>query len=434
MPHRYLIIGDGVAGIAAAEVIQRQGAAGDLLLIGDEPHPFYSRPGLAYYLSGELPEKQLFLPQAHPFQRVQARAVAIQPQAQRVTLDNGQTLSYERLLLATGSRAVAVSIPGAELEGVVKLDNLADTQHILKLARRAKRAVVVGGGITALELAEGLKARGLKTYYLLRRDRYWRNVLDPMESSIVERRLAEDGIELLHHTELAQILGKNNRVVGVQTRDGRQLACELVALAVGVKPCLELAEAAGLATDRGILVNEYLQTSAPAIFAAGDVAQVFDPLLGRAGLNTLWPAARAQGEVAGRNMAGANLAYRKEVALNVTRLAGLTTAIIGAVGRGRDDDVIGIVRGDSETWRQLPDSIAAQAQFEVNRLRLMVGSRTLVGAVVMGDQTLSRPLYQLIARQVDITPIREQLLNPETQLADLLTDFWTGWRNTHGAS
>ncbi len=108
MPHRYLIIGSGVAGIAAAEAIQRHDAAGDLLLIGDEPHPFYSRPGLAYYLSGELPEKQLFLPQDHPFQRVQARAVAIQPQAQRVTLDNGQTLSYERLLLATGSRAVAL--------------------------------------------------------------------------------------------------------------------------------------------------------------------------------------------------------------------------------------------------------------------------------------------------------------------------------------
>ena len=120
--------------------------------------------------------------------------------------------------------------------------------------------------------------------------------------------------------------------------------------------------------------------------------------------------------------------------INVTRLAGLTTTIIGAVGQGSDKDAPGIVRGDSETWRQMPDSIAAQSHFEVNRLRLTVGKQTLLGAIIMGDQTLSGPLYHLVANRIEITPIREQLLNPKTHLADLLADFWTSWREQHGAS
>jgi NAD(P)H-nitrite reductase large subunit len=127
-------------------------------------------------------------------------------------------------------------------------------------------------------------------------------------------------------------------------------------------------------------------------------------------LDTLWGPAREQGVVAGVNMVGSRTVYQKQVAFNVTRLAGLTTTIIGKVGRGRDDDLVSIARGDSECWRELPEVIVAQDRFEVNRLRLLVDQRKLVGAVVMGDQTLSRPVYELVARGADITPIRELLL------------------------
>lgn len=427
---RYLIIGTGVAGVAAAEAIRRQEPTAHIRLVGDEPDGFYSRPGLAYYLTGELSEKQLFLQQARAFDTVTARAVAIRPQTRQVQLDSGDALPYDRLLIATGSGAVPLSLPGSELTGVVKLDNLADVRHILKLARKAKRAVVVGGGITALEMAEGLQARGLKTSYLQRGDRYWRGVLDETESRLVEARLRHDGIELHHHTELAAVIGKKGRVVSVKTTTDQYIPCELVAIAVGVRPNLELARAAGLQIERGIVVNEFMQSSQPDIFAAGDVAQVFDPLSGQAVLDTLWPTARAQGEAAGRNMAGAQQPYRKSVPLNVTRLAGLTTAIIGAVGRGSDDDVTGIARGDSETWRQLPDSIAAQSNFEVNRLRLMVGQSTLLGAIVMGDQTLTGPLHRLISEQADISAIRDELVAANGRLADLIADFWSDLNRT----
>jgi hypothetical protein len=126
--------------------------------------------------------------------------------------------------------------------------------------------------------------------------------------------------------------------------------------------------------------------------------------------------------------------YRKPAAFNVTRLANLTTTIIGTVGSGRDEDVVGIVRGDSETWRQLPDAIAAQADFNINRLRLLVGESTLLGAMVIGDQTLSRALQHLVIQQVDIRPIRPLLLQPNPPLVDILTNFWTHRKNGNAAA
>jgi NADPH-dependent 2,4-dienoyl-CoA reductase/sulfur reductase-like enzyme len=206
-----------------------------------------------------------------------------------------------------------------------------------------------------------------------------------------------------------------------------------VAIAIGIRPRKELAESAGLETERGILVDEYLRTSAADIFAAGDVAQVYDPLLGMSVLDSLWGPARNQGTVAGLNMAGVSIPYEKPVAFNVTRLAGLTTTIIGSVGHGQDDDLLGIARGDSETWRKLPDVITAQNDFEVNRLRLMVGKRTLRGAIVMGDQTISRPLQKLISERADISAIREQLMVPGAPLADLVVTFYTKWDEVHAA-
>jgi hypothetical protein len=132
-------------------------------------------------------------------------------------------------------------------------------------------------------------------------------------------------------------------------------------------------------------------------------------------------------------MAGAGNPYYKRTPFNVTRLAHLTTTIIGAVGGGKDEDVLGIVRGDSESWRQLPDAIAAQSDFDVNHLRVLVGERTLVGAILMGDQTLSAPLQRLVTDQVDITPIHARLLQPKAPVADLIADFWTEWRSQNAA-
>lgn len=436
---RYVIVGSGIAGMSAAETLRQRDPSAEITVVSEEPHDFYSRPGLAYLLSGEIPEKQLF-----PLSRAELRDLKLkwiktsvarmQPDAHTLTLASGQSVPYDRLLLAPGSTAVAPDFPIGALKGVVKLDNLDDARHILRLAQRGRTAVVVGGGITALELVEGLRARGMTVHYFLRGERYWSNVLDETESRIVENRLRAEGVAVHYHTEVKQIVGKQGWVVGVETVAGERLSCHLVAFAIGVRPRFDLARQAGLATDRGMVVNEFMQTSASDVYAAGDVAQVYDPRSKRAILDTLWSTALAQARAAGTNMAGAPTPYVKGIAFNVTRLAGLTTTIIGAVGSGKDQDLLTIARGDSESWRLAPAARIVSDQQEVNRIRLLVGERTLVGALVMGDQTLSRPLQNLIAAQVDITPIRENLKANPAGLVPAIQDLHRQWERAGHAS
>jgi len=432
----YVIIGSGVAGIAAIEAIRSIDSASSITLIGDDPYGFYSRPGLAYYLTGELHDKALFPRTAEDLRKLnffylRGQATKILRAGHILELDTQSTVSYGRLLIAVGAQALPLEVPGADLEGVLKLDHMSDAKLILKHARRGKSAVVVGGGITALELAEGLLSRGMRVHYLLRGDRYWSNVLDEHESRIIEHRLQEEGVTLHHHAEVIEVTGGHAKVSAVRLLNGQLLKCDLLAYAIGIRPRVGLAKQAGLAIDRGILVNEYLQTNDPDVFAAGDVAQAYDPMSGRSILDSLWTPARQQGFTAGLNMAGEKTAYLKAPPFNVTRLAGLTTTIIGTVGRGRDDDLVGIARGDSETWRQLPDSIVAQTGFEVNRLRLLVGEKTLLGAIVMGDQKLSFPLEKMITNNMDISPIRERLLAPNARIGDIVAEYWAGVNTRH---
>lgn len=435
---RYLIIGLGAAGISAAETIRKLDARGEITLVSEERDGYYSRPGLAYYLTGEIPEEQLYPFRQGDFQRYQLSRVygqvrQILPEQQQVVLQNGKKLGYDRLLIATGARAVTARVPGNELRGVVKLETLQETRQILKMASKNRQAVVVGGGITALEIVEGLRTRGVRVDYFVRGERYWSNVLDETESRIVEQRLKEEGVRIHYHSELAEILGKEGRVIGVRTIDGRQLRCDLVGVAIGVAPRKELGEIAGLKVDKGILVDESMRTSIPDIFAAGDVAQVYDPILGKAIVDSLWDPARAQGRTAGMNMAGQPAQYCKGSPFNVTRLAGITTTIIGNVGVGEDDpDVVGIVRGDSEGWRHTSGGLAVESHCEINRLRLILGESNVIGGVVMGDQAMSRAVQHLVTQRIDIRSIRQKLLVPDVSIEGTLSDFLAELKSRDG--
>lgn len=430
---KYVIIGAGVAGFAAVEAIRSIDKISEIVMISDDPNGFYSKPGLAYYLTGELHDKALFPRTKDDYKKlnfnyVSGRVTHILRADHALIIDGKMRLTYNKLLIAVGARATPLEVPGSELDGVVKLDHLNDAKNIIKHARKGKTAIVVGGGITALELTEGLRSRGMNVNYLLRGDRYWSNVLDQHESKVVEHRLQEEGVNLLYNAELQEIMGRNGRMNSVRLQDGRTIKSDMVAYAVGIRPCLELVKQANFALDRGILVDEHLQTNDPDVFAAGDVAQVYDPLTGHSVLDSLWNPAREQGNAAGLNMAGRKTAYLKSAPFNVTRLAGLTTTIIGTVGRGNDKDMIGIARGDSETWRELPEAIVAQNGFDVNHMRLLIGEKNVVGAIVMGDQTLSWPLQKMIAGKADISSIRDNLLEPNAALADLIAQFWLIWR------
>ena len=424
----------GVAGISAAETLRTQNPSAEIIIIGDDAHGFYSRPGLAYSLDGEIPEKSLYLLSKKNWKNLKLNRVIkgnvtrLDPNSHQIEVDSTEPLTYDRLLLATGSKAVPLKVPGEDLIGVVKLDTFEDHRRILSLTRRAKTAVVVGGGIIAVEIVEGLVAQKVKVHYLLRGDRYWSNVLDEAESRFIEERLIHEGVSLHYRTEVSQILGRAGKVDAVQTTRNEIIPCKIVAVGVGVRSRLELAKAAGLKTERGVLTNEYLQTSDADIFAAGDAAQIFDLATRRSSIDTLWNPGREQGRIAALNMAGKQTPYYRSVAVNVVRLAGVMIAIIGAVGSGHDEDLVSVARGSSETWVQLPNTIAMENGNELGHLRLMVGERTLLGALVMGDQKLSLPLQEMISAQTDITSIRSKLLQSSDMLGQIIMDFWATLR------
>jgi nitrite reductase (NADH) large subunit len=422
MARRYVIVGNGPAGLTAAQTIRRNDPSGEIRIIGGEPHPFYSRPGLAYLLTSTVPEKRLFSRpdseyEQHRIERSLGTVQRIEPADQRIEIDDGRAMTYDRLLLAVGARAVRPSIPGIELDGVVTLDNLDDARRILRLARRAKRGCVVGGGITAIELAEGLAAQRVETHYLMRGDRYWASVLSPHESELVEERLVEDGIRLHRGMELARVIGRKGRVSAVETQTGAVVPCDLLAVAIGTQPRIEVAQQAGLETGRGIWTDDTFQTSHPDIFAAGDAAEVLDPATGKRGLDSLWSVAIEQGRTAGDNLSGVLRQYCRPAPFNVTKIGGVTTTLIGAVGTGgREGDLLTIARGDSNAWREQLDSFAVVSDAGANHLRLVVGDDRILGAIVMGDQTLSRPLQHLIRERVDIRAVRERLIERPAEI------------------
>jgi NAD(P)H-nitrite reductase large subunit len=366
-------------------------------------------------------------------QRVNDRVEQIFPEQREVLLADGERLPWDRLLLATGALAVPPAFAGGDLQGVVKLDGLDDIRKILPLAKRSQPAVVVGGGITALELVEGLNARGMTVHYFLRGDRYWAEVLDEAESQLVMDRLRHEGVILHLKTQVKKAFGSKGKLTGVETLEGERVPCQMLAVAIGVRPRIDLARQAGVAVDKGILVNRHLQTSKPDIYAAGDAAQV-----GNAPLDVLWPIALAQGRIAGHNMAGGKAAYVKGVAHNVTQLTGLKVTIIGAVGRQKnapgDADLVTIARGDSESWRMSSGAWSIADGDDVNRIRLFLSENRIVGALVIGEQSWSRPLQKLITGEADITPIRQRFNEDAHRALQHLADFYEQWERAHDSA
>ena len=434
----HVIVGTGIAALSAAESIRRADARTRITMVGPEAAPFYSRPGLAYLLTDEVPESQLVL--RTPAQlaeldvtRVDRRVVRLAPDGRFVQLDSGDRIEYDRLLLATGAASLPADFPGASLDGVVQFDDLGEANDLVDRARHARTAVVIGGGSTALELVDGLHARGLATHYLMRGERYWSKVFDAVESAIVEASLLAQGVVLHRRTAIREAIGRDGVLIGVRTTTGRHIPCEILGVAVGVAPRIDVAVAAGLATDRGILTNEYLETSAPDVFAAGDVAQVHDPVTQRALLDTLWSSALQQGRIAGMNMAGVRVALRKRVPMNVTRVAGITTTIVGAVGAADDPDLLTLTRGQSERWTTDDGAWSVGGSRLGNRLRVVVSGRAIVGAVVMGDQRMSQPLAHLIGEEVDISALRPALEASPDDAMDLLLAFCDAHVTDHAA-
>jgi NADPH-dependent 2,4-dienoyl-CoA reductase/sulfur reductase-like enzyme len=340
-----VIIGNGITGVTAACTARQLDPAARITLISAESAHHYSRPALMYVYLGQLryqdikPYEDWFWAE-NRLELVQAEATGLDTAAKLLTLADGQTLTYDRLLLATGSVSRFFDWPGQHLGGVQGLYGLPDLAKMAHDTQGIQRAVVVGGGLIGVELAEMLHSRGIHVTLLVRESRYWASVLPPEESALVEQQIRGHHIDLRLNTELREILGDaDGRVRAVLTTTGEQLPCQWVGLATGVVPNLTLARAAGLATDRGILVDELLRTSAPDVFAAGDCAQHRQPAAGEAPIEQLWYTGRMQGETVAHSLCGRPTPYRRGQWFNSAKFFTLEYQTYGRVPAQPEADV-----------------------------------------------------------------------------------------------
>ncbi len=301
-----MIIGGGAAGFAAAEMLRREGFAGSLIILSSDDAPPFDRPNCSKdYLAGNAPEDWMTLRPPDYFKnenidlRLGTQVSAIDAKARQVVLANGQPVQFDKLLLATGAEPIRLDIPGADQPHVHVLRSLADSRAIIAAAKQARRAVVIGASFIGLEVAASLRAREIEVRVVAPERRPLERVLGREYGDFIRAIHEQHGV-VFHLEETATAIDAKN----VKLKGGATLPADLIVVGIGVRPRTELAERAGLAVDRGVVVNEWLETSAPGIFAAGDIARWPDAHTGENLRIEHWVVAERQGQTAARNILG----------------------------------------------------------------------------------------------------------------------------------
>jgi NAD(P)H-nitrite reductase large subunit len=406
---KYLIIGGGVAGVTAAETIRQNDSDGSIAIVSDEPYLLYSRVMLSKpnFFLGKVPFDQVWLRGEKWYQEnnitfMGGKIVSnLDPVNKKIGLTDGDFISYEKLLIATGTATRKANIPGADKEGVHYLRTLEDGKGIMENIKTAKSAVTVGGGFIGFEMADLMHLAGLKTTVVLREPYFWDPVLDQASGMLIEQAMKKVGVNILHSNEIVEILGAE-KVEGVVLKDGTKITCEVVVFGIGTESHLDWLQPAGLKINRGILANEFMETNVSDVWTAGDIAEYKDLILEENVQMGNWVSAHEQGRIAGLGMAGKRQAF-KFVSFYTTQGFGLSVAFVGDVSPGSDRTIIS--RGGSET-----NSLA----------RVYVVGKELVGATLINRTQEMGTISKLIEQNVDVSDRYSVIGDTKSDLKSLL--------------
>jgi nitrite reductase (NADH) large subunit len=418
---RFVIIGNGVAGVTAARALSDAGAGAEIEVYTQEIHHYYPRPRLQSFLAGEieLEELPLYIPAWYEKRGIAVHlgveVVGLDPRAKQIALTDGRQVPYDRLLLATGSHPFVPPIEGVDKGGVFTLRTIEDALAIKRWAKGAERAVVIGCGLLGLEAARALTVLGLKVTVLERGPYPLRRQIDAEGGALMRELIGAMGIEVALNASSQAILGdgtspptlrrgsgqalggiEGGLATGVLLQDGRTIEGGLILISTGIRSNVRLAQEAGLEVNQGVVVDEHLRTSTDDIYAAGDVAEFQGRVYG------IIPASLEQAKAAALNMLGEDAAYQGTIPSNTLQVVGI------------DCTSIGVVHPEDEDCQELRKSEAGVYK------KLVLKDGRLVGAILLGDRKDVVPISRLIQKGADVSRYAERLLDDDFNWKGLL--------------
>lgn len=402
----YLIVGNSVAAVGAIRAIRKLDMQGNITVISRERYAAYGRPLISYLLGGLITEKGMsYLPEGfYEENRVNlllsTEVTRVDTQAKRVFFAGGDSMPYDKLLLATGGDPFLPPIEGmADRDRVYTFTTWDDAARLKAVADDIGRAVVIGGGLIGLKAAEGLNLLNKSVTVVELADRVLSSAFDRPAGKIVARKMRANGIDVITEDTVTRIEGDGGRISGVTLKSGDFIPCDTVVVAIGVRPAASFLKESGILVNRGIVVDDSMQTSVPGVFAAGDVAEASDFFgLGKNPM-PIWPDAYIQGDIAGSFMAGGEKSYEGGLAMNSIEFFKVSTISMG-VTNPRDPDCYDII-----TYQDIDN-------YQYRKM-VMDKEGHLVGAVLVGAVDRAGIFSGLIRNRIDVRSFREALLDPD---------------------
>jgi nitrite reductase (NADH) large subunit len=396
----YVIIGNGVAGNAAAENIRKHDPDGKIAIFSREERPFYYVPALPEYLSGEKTADQIIIhakswyDQHHIDLHLASPVTGIDVSQKLIETAKG-SFPFDKLLLATGGKSFIPPMKGADSPGVFTLKTLADADRIKQAASQAKTAVLIGGGLLGLEAGNGLRKLGLKIIVVEFFPRLLPRQMDVAGAAILQSQMEEMGFSF-HLGAVTEEIVAGPEGLEARLKSGEKVRGDLVLISAGVRPDLRLAQALGLEVDKGVKVDDAMQTSREGIYAAGDLVEHRGRLYG------IWPAAMEQGKVAGASMAGGEAKYEGTLPSNVLKVVGIDLVAAGDIDA---DDKLEAIRQEDKAKKTYR--------------KLVIQDNRLVGAILLGDIRGSAEIQAAIKAKKDISVLRSELAQPDFDIKRL---------------
>jgi NAD(P)H-nitrite reductase large subunit len=419
--YKYLIVGGGAAGTSAAETIRQHDKHGSIAIVSDESHPLYSRVMLSKpgFFLGKIPFDQIYLKKESWYVENKIdflggkKAVSIETSSKNLSLSDGSHLHYEELLIATGVDVNRWKVSGCGKKGIHYLRSLQDGIDIMEAIKTAKCATTIGGGFISFEMADLLQMAGLDTTMILRESYFWEPTLDNISGIMIEKALTKGGVKLIKNAEITQVIG-DEKVTEVILKDGTKISCDLIICGIGVTNSTNWLANSGIAINRGIITNEFMETNVPHIFAAGDIAEYNDLLLEEHVVMGNWINAIEQGRVAGMNMVHSqndpswnNVNNQKTpfrfVSFYTTSGFGISIAFVGDVAPGPDRTIVN--RGSAEI-----NSYA----------RIILRNNEVEGATLINRNNEMSAISKLIEQNTKVGDKLEKLADPNFDLKELI--------------